>query len=306
METVEFQGQTLSRWRVGPSTFLALPARGARLLHWHVTHGDGSVRDVIHWPEDADFANIAKVRGGNPILFPFCGRTFDRGDQGFWRAPDGIRRPMPQHGFARQGEFKLLWADARGFSAQLIPTADDRVAYPYDYEFNVTYLFDALGLACELTLKNLGRVPIPWSAGHHFYFTLPWHENASRADYAIDLSATERLNHAPDGALVPGPTLASTESLANPDLLDTIHTRLKSNTATFGHPKRREHVRIQLGTTKTPPPDAAFVTWSPDATAPFYCVEPWMGPPNAPEHQRGLDLVPPRESHRFTVTLSLK
>jgi len=305
METVEFQGQSLSRWRVGNSTFLALPTRGARLLNWNVTHADGSVRDVIHWPENADFAHIAKVRGGNPILFPFCGRTFDRGEQNFWRAPDGIRRPMPQHGFARQGEFTLLWADTRGFSAQLVPTADDRMAYPYDYEFIVTYLFEPIGLACELTLKNLGREPAPWCPGHHFYFTVPWHENATRENYSIEIPATERLKHSPTGTLLPGPSLQPVETIANPDLLDTLHTRLKSNPATFGDPKRREFIRIQLGTTKTPPPDAAFVTWSSDATAPYYCVEPWLGLPNSPEHYRGLHFVPPRESRSFTVTVSL-
>ncbi len=305
METVAFEGQTLSRWRAGNSTFLALPTRGARLLHWNVALADGSVRDVIHWPENANFADIARVRGGNPILFPFCGRTFDRGDQGFWRAPDGIRRPMSQHGFARQDEFKVLWSDARGFSAQLIPTSDDRFAYPYDYEFTVTYLFEPLGLACELTLKNLGREPVPWCAGHHFYFTVPWREHAARDDYAIELSAAESLKHDPSGALVPGPAVKPTESLANPDLLDTIHTGLRSNTATFGDPKRGERVRIRLGTTKKPPPDAAFVTWAPDATTPFYCVEPWMGPPNAPAHRRGLDFVPPGSSRSFAVTVSL-
>ncbi len=26
-------------------------------------------------------------------------------------------------------------------------------------------------------------MPIPWSAGHHFYFTLPWSEGARRGDY---------------------------------------------------------------------------------------------------------------------------
>ncbi|MEO6753506.1 MAG: hypothetical protein ABIP85_17145, partial [Chthoniobacteraceae bacterium] len=32
MEKIPFQGQTLTRWRVGNSTFLALPEKGARLM----------------------------------------------------------------------------------------------------------------------------------------------------------------------------------------------------------------------------------------------------------------------------------
>ena len=38
-----------------------------------------------------------------------------------------------------------------------------------------------------------------------------------------------------------------------------------------------------------------------DFAAPFYCVEPWMGPPNAPEHKVGLHYVAPGETQRFSV-----
>ena len=51
MEKIPYFGQTLIRWRVGGSTFMALPERGARLMNWNLAMGDGSVRDVIHWPE---------------------------------------------------------------------------------------------------------------------------------------------------------------------------------------------------------------------------------------------------------------
>ena len=50
MEKIPYLGQTLIRWRVGGSTFMALPERGARLMNWNLAMGDGSVRDVIHWP----------------------------------------------------------------------------------------------------------------------------------------------------------------------------------------------------------------------------------------------------------------
>src|SRR5438876_893608 len=106
MEKISYLGQTIVRWRVGNSTFLALPEKGARLMNWNLQLGDGSVRDVVYWPELEELDDIAKVRGGNPILFPFNARCYDRGDIHFWRGPDGVRRPMPMHGFARQGEFK--------------------------------------------------------------------------------------------------------------------------------------------------------------------------------------------------------
>lgn len=306
MEKISFQGRTLTRWQVGNSTFLALPEKGARLMNWNITLGDGSVRDVLYWPEDADLGAIDKVRGGNPILFPFNGRCFDRGDIFFWRAADGVRRPIPIHGIARQGDFKVLRADARGFVAQFIPGEEARASYPFDYEFTVTYRFQPFGLACEFALTNLGREPLPWSAGHHFYFTLPWSEGTTRADYLIRIPAGKRLRQDATGALVAGPQLQTDESLASKAIIDTFHTALRSNEAVFGEKGREGDITVRLGTEKIPPPEATFVTWTLADDSPFYCVEPWMGPANAPEHKVGLYHVAPGETQKFAVSIRVR
>lgn len=306
MEKIPYLGQTITRWTVGPSTFLALPEKGARLMNWNFSLGDGSVRDVIYWPELASLDDFHRIRGGNPILFPFCGRTFENGELNFWRTPDGVRRPMPQHGIARQGDFEVVRLDPRGFAAQLVPSDESREAYPFDYEFTVTYRFESLGLSCELSLKNLGREPIPWCSGHHFYFTLPWSDGRTRSDYRIRIPAREQLKQDARGQLVAGPSLNPEESLENPALLDTLHTRLRTNQVKFGEHQRPGYVSVQIGTESVPRPDETFVTWTGDERAPYYCVEPWMGPPNASEHKRGLQWVPPGETGTFSVSVSVK
>jgi galactose mutarotase-like enzyme len=306
MEKVEYKGQELTRWRVGNSTFLALPEKGARLMNWNITLGDGSVRDVLYWPEDANLDDIAAVRGGNPILFPFNARSFDRGDIHFWRDSAGVRRPMPMHGLARQSDFKVIRVDSRGFLAQMVPDEEARVAYPFDYEFTVAYRFDAFSVMCEFALTNLGSQPLPWSAGHHFYFTLPWNEGTTRADYLIRIPATKRWRQDATGALLAGPPLDEEESLANKLLVDTIHAGLRRNEVVFGEKRRPGDITIRLGTEDVPAPDAVFVTWTPADESPFFCVEPWMGPPNAAEHKVGLHHVAPGTTQRFAVSVSVK
>lgn len=306
MEKVTYQGHQLTRWHVGRSTFLALPELGARLMNWNLTLGDGSVRDILYWPEDANFDDFAKVRGGNPILFPFNARVFDRGDIHYWRADDDVRRAMPMHGLARQGEFKVTRLDARGFVAVFVPNDEARQCYPYQYEFTVTYRFEATGLMCELALTNLGRVPLPWSAGHHFYFTVPWVEGTTRGDYLIRIPANKRLRQDSTGALIAGPTLQTDENLANPALIDALHMGLRDSEVRFGEKDRTGDIIIQLGTEKIPHANATFVTWTLAPDSPFYCVEPWMGPPNAPEHKIGLHHVAPGETQRFTVSIKVQ
>lgn len=306
MEKVPYLGRTLRRWRVGPSTFLALPEKGARLMNWSLTLGDGSVRDVVYWPELGSLDDFPKVRGGNPILFPFCARTFDRGDIHFWRDASGTRRPMPMHGIARQGDFEAVRMDSRGFAARFLPGAEAREAYPYDYEFVVAYLFEPNGLSCEFSLRNLGSEPLPWSAGHHFYFTAPWSEGTRRSDLLIRIPAERRLRQDASGRLVPGPRLGPVESLANPGLIDTYHTGLRSAEVAFGEKGRPGDVVIRIGDSRTPPSDATVVTWTLSDDAPYYCVEPWMGPANSPETKVGLHHVPPGDTRTFTVSVSVR
>lgn len=306
METVPYLGHTLTRWQVGNSTFLAMPERGARLMNWHLTLGDGSVRDIVYWPEIKTLDDFHKVRGGNPILFPFNARTFDQGASGFWRDPAGVRRPMPQHGFARDGEFKVTRLDARGFSAVLVPSEASKAAYPFNYEFSVAYRFAPLGLSCEFTLRNFDSKPIPWSAGHHFYFTVPWSEGLKRGDYVIRIPAAKTLRQDAAGQLVPGPAIKPEEPLNNEALVDTFHLGLKGNSVVFGHPGSSGQVAVRHGTAAVPPPDATFVTWTSGADAPFFCVEPWMGPPNAPETKTGLHWVQPGQSQSFVVEVAVK
>ena len=306
MEKIPYLGQTLIRWRVGGSTFLALPEKGARLMNWNVMMGDGSVRDVIYWPEVAAIGEFHRARGGNPILFPFCARSFDRGEIGFWRDARGVRRAMPIHGFARQGDFRAVRMDDSGFEAVLVPGDEAKACYPFQYEFRVGYRFTALGLTCNLSLENLGDEPLPWSAGHHFYFTLPWSEGSARGDYLIRIAAGERLRQDAAGNLVAGPNLATEERMDNRELIDTFHTALRSPEVVFGEKGQPGDVAIRLGSEEAAAGGAAFVTWTQADDSPFYCVEPWMGPANAPQHKRGLHLVPPGGRETFTVSVAVR
>jgi galactose mutarotase-like enzyme len=305
MERIPYLGHTILKWQVGSSSFLALPEKGARLMNWNVTLGDGSVRDILYWPEVDNLDNIAGVRGGNPILFPFSGRSYDGGEIHHWKAADGIRRPMPMHGLARQGQFRTTRLDEGGFSAMFMPDDAAKAAYPYDYEFVVSYRFDPVALFVELQLTNHGRTPIPWSAGHHFYFTLPWTSGRTRKDYLLETTATKHLKRDEQGQLVAGPQIGTRSTLDNPELLDLIHTGLKREVFAVTEQDTGNRLLFRTSMAGSSAKDLAVVTWTQDEKSPFYCIEPWMGPPNAPETKAGLHNVPPGQTQKFYVEISL-
>jgi galactose mutarotase-like enzyme len=212
---------------------------------------------------------------------------------------------MPMHGFARQGAFRITRMDEGGFSAQLVPDDEAKAAYPYDYEFTVSYRFEPAGLYVELELMNRGSTAIPWSAGHHFYFTVPWNSGLTRRDYEFAVPATKTLRHNESGRLVDGPRLAPAEPLDNPALLDTIHTGLRGHAFSLTEKASGQRLQFNTGFTNTTARDAAVVTWTQEAKSPFYCVEPWMGPPNSPENKAGLHLIGPGQTQKFLVEVTL-
>lgn len=305
METIDLQGHPIRKWQVGASTFLAYPEAGARLMNWHLQMADGSFRDVIHWPEDADLGDIAHVRGGNPVLFPFAARTFCDGEIGYWRAPDGQRRPMKTHGYARQGRFALESVHNKGFLARFEPSEEAREAYPYDYEFCVRYRFEQLAFYVDFELKNLGGERLPWCAGHHFYFALPWREDTTRRDYVVAIGAKKAFRHASDGQLSPVKDFPEPANFGDPAINDLIRTKLKTNEIRFGPAGGEEDVHIRVGDNARPDPWMTVVTWTMDDDSPFYCVEPWMGPPNSPGHGHGLRWVEPGKASVFSVEVTL-
>jgi galactose mutarotase-like enzyme len=306
MEKIPYLGHTILRWQVGASSFLAMPERGARLMNWNVTLGDGTVRDVIYWPELKTLDDFPRIRGGNPILFPFCARTFDRSEIHHWRHDDGLRRPMPMHGLARQGDFRVTRLDERGFSALFVPGEEAKAAYPFDYEFSVSYRFEPTSLFVELQLTNLGASPIPWSAGHHFYFTVPWTPRLARREYVFESPATRTLKHFESGRLVDGPRLGQRVALDRPELVDTIHAGLRGHAFALTEQPTGQRLLFNTGFTNTTAKDAVVVTWTEDDKAPFYCVEPWMGPPNSPENKTGLHHVGPGQTQKYFVEIGLR
>lgn len=191
-----FQQQDIIELVDGAARLRIAPQAGGRLLSWHIIGEE----PIIFWPEQADWSAPAKVRGGNPLLFPFLGRHRVGDTIGRWRDASGVVRDLPMHGFACDLPFAAhLDADGRGVDMALESSEATREAYPFAFRFDARYQFvDAHTLDVELTTRNLGDTPLPYYAGHHFYFALPHDE---RARTRIELPPTRQCHQQPDGSI---------------------------------------------------------------------------------------------------------
>lgn len=291
-----FQNQPVHQLSTGDDKVLVSAEHGARILRW-----ERAGREIITWPDNADWSKILKVRGGNPVLFPFIARHFVDGKNELWRDASGTVRPMPQHGFARDAKFSVVEGGPEySLRMRLVDSAETREIYPFGFQFDVVVTLHAasrLEVAFETT--NTGTAPLPYYAGHHFYFTLPHRE---RGDWTLDLPCVAWGRQSPDGAIVREAAKTSSLNLVDDTLIDRFQIEPTSPAFVLKNSRNARQLRFELSHPGSVP-WYAVTTWTMAADSDFYCIEPWLGLPNAIHHGEGLRTLAPGAKEIATLVL---
>lgn len=289
-----FQNQPAFQLIEGSDQVIVAPERGARVLQW-IREG----REIITWPADADWARILKVRGGNPVLFPFVARHFVDGKNELWRDRDGTVRPMSQHGFARDAKFSVIDGEEQALRMRLVDSEETRACYPFAFQFDVVVsVLPTSRLEIRFETTNTGNTSLPYYAGHHFYFTLPHRE---RADWTLQLPCASWGRQTSDGSIIHEKAKEDLLHLDDPALVDRfqIHPR---DAITLLNTKTQQRLVFEL-THPGSVPWYAVTTWTQATDSDFYCIEPWLGLPNAIHHGEGLRYLEPGRTEVATCVL---
>jgi galactose mutarotase-like enzyme len=272
------------------------PGHGARILQW-----GRKGREIITWPDDADWSRNLKVRGGNPVLFPFVARHFVDGKNEFWRDEDGAARPMPQHGFARDAKFSVVEDKTEDtLRMRLTDSEETRAIYPFAFQFDVVVsLLPQSRLEIRFETTNRGGLPLPYYAGHHFYLAMPHRE---RAEWTLHVPCAAWGRQTPDGSIIEEEAKSDLLRLDDGALIDRFQIKPLGAKVTLLHPDDQRQLVFEL----KPPgsvPWYAVTTWTQTADSDFYCIEPWLGLPNAIHHGQGLRRLPPGQTEIATCLL---
>lgn len=279
----------------GTATAELAPSVGARVMQWSVNG-----RPVLHWPAEADWSAPAKIRGGNPLLFPLIARTFLDGKIGFWRGPDGVVRPAPMHGLVRAARFEVVACDEVRVVMRTAWDESMAEAWPFPFVFMVEYALEDEALAVAFTVENTGTADMPYSVGNHFYFEVP---AAERGGWELVGKFRAFARQDVDGRIVSVAEGAS--ALSAPEMIDLFHVGPREDGVVLRNARDGRTVAFDLS------PDAAGVnpwyavtTWTETAASDFYCVEPWTALPDAVHNGLGLRWLKPglRETLRLRLT----
>jgi galactose mutarotase-like enzyme len=291
-----FQNQPAFELADAQSRVMVSAEHGARILRW-----ERRGREIITWPDDADWTKILKVRGGNPVLFPFIARHFVDGKNELWRDAAGAVRPMPQHGFARDAKFAVVEdAQENTLRMGLTDSESTRASYPFAFQFDVVVGLQA-GARLEVRFEttNTGTQPLPYYAGHHFYLAIPHEE---RNDWTLELPCAAWGRQAADGSIVREKATAADLQLSDRNIIDRFQIGPSEPTITLRHEGSGRRLVMELAHGNTAP-WYAVTTWTQAAESDFYCIEPWLGLPNAIHHGEGLRRIEPGQIEIATVVL---
>ncbi|SDU25634.1 Galactose mutarotase [Verrucomicrobium sp. GAS474] len=298
-ETLSFQGRNVVRLSCGTASILIAPQHGAQLLEWSF-----GGKQIIRWPADADWSAPTKIRGGDPILFPFIARHYVDGVLGKWKDAAGVVRDLPAHGFAREMPYEVLESiDSLELRMAITDTEATRLAYPFAFRFEVVYRLTETSLEVQFITTNTGApgsAPLPYYAGHHFYFNIPAKD---RDAWEIDLPFAKAGYRGDDGNPVWNATPPADTTLGDPDLVDRFHTGPLETTFAALDRSTGAKIAFDLNPSGNAVPWHTVTTWTEKPESDFYCIEPWLGLPNAIHHGEGLRLLAPGATEKAVCVL---
>jgi len=246
---------------------------GCNLLSWVV---DG--REVFH--VDPGFGQDPRkfFYGGNPVLFPAVGRTWDRTGStprfGVYRIYGHTGEYfMPLHGLLQSAECQrtaqLVGKDrVRVEYSVRLPESVRQKSYPFDVSLALAYTLEQQSLCLNAAITNHGSDAAPFSLGYH-----PWFATADPGRRGVEafLPCTHMRTidphlSVPDGGrrALSGPLRFDAETS-----YDGVYAGLTGTRATLrDHVGGRQiHVDVDMSI-------ADFVVASPK-TIPAVCIEPW-------------------------------
>ncbi len=279
-----------------------LPDRGGMGVSFRIID-QGASRELLYVQSALWELSSVDACGGWPFLFPICGRLKHDGQLEHY-LHDGEVYRMPIHGFGPRAAWTASSESDDELQLSLTDNEDTYACYPFRFRVVLTYQVKSKELTCRQEIENRGDNPMPYYAGFHPYFLTPPASDGKDA-VQVDFEPAERLLYNEDLTQVVGSTnpLTFPASVAQPELNEQLHRLGPNTTAHIIYPDGLTlHLEARgQGTDDHPFPYVQLYT---KENKPFFCVEPWMGVPNALNTGEGVRWLQPGQ--RETAIISLR
>ncbi|NND08348.1 MAG: aldose 1-epimerase family protein [Saprospiraceae bacterium] len=211
----------------------------------------------------------------SPLLFPVIGTSFMDS-----YLHEGLEYSMPQHGFARDYDWKCLYQQQDSMSFELRASAETQQLYPFDFVLQVNYTIEKSRLRVHYQVRNEGKTVMPFAIGGHPGFKCPLKEKESRSSYSLVFEQKESLYRyyltgaEPDSALFLNnqKRIAISNHLFESGAIILKH--LRSSWVGLQNPDGNIYLKMNIEHFPY------FAIWTKaEDDAHFICLEPWQALP---------------------------
>jgi len=249
------------------------PDWGCNLVSWKV---DGA--ELMYCPPGLPEEATKITGGGNPILFPSIGRTWDRSScepiPGIYRIYGSDKTYfMPSHGILFLSSFEKAGVvrTVEGITVQYDLTVPEKVReenYPFDVGLTQQFTLRQKSVELEAVLTNHGSIPAAAAFGYHPYFAI---SNPGREGVKVRLPVSRRLLLTPDTILPTGETEPADGQIdLVPDVYyDHLFDGRTGDRMSLIDRKAGRAIHVDCDEKFE-----MFVLYAPDG-AEFVCIEPW-------------------------------
>ena len=264
------------------------------------SHGESKLKklkQILWMPPDFKETGSGWPGGGCPVLFPFAGRVWNQEKiEGKWNYEE-VEYPMPIHGFAYSRPMQIINQSTNKLHIGLESDPVSRSLYPFDFSLELTYRLERNALEVGFSIFNgEKKSDLPVALGFHPYFKIGSQEGAK-----VELGAKTRYRVHTNG------------DVSRPEHFeDEVYSCLndKIQNAIFADFDRAASLDFGDGTVLKIEQSSEFpfrTVWSPPNSE-FYCLEPWMALPNAPnlvDQKVGAQLLEPGKTMEGSIRFEL-
>lgn len=279
----------------GLSEFEVVPELGAIVSSLRLSWA-GALREVLYqhpffWDPQAE-----RTRGGFPFLFPICGRLERDGAPGGY-LHDGQVYHLKAHGFSMRMPWEVVESTESTLTLRLRDTVATRLQYPFAFEVILRFSTRCGAFFVDQEYANTGTEPLPYYAGFHpYYLTPPPGEGKDRTRLRYKARSKFRYNARLTDVVGREPPPELPQSITAPEINESLTQVAPETDVELIYPDGM--VLHTLAEGVEDPHLFPFVQLYTMNECPFFCVEPWMGFPNALNTAKGCRWLSPGQRER--------
>lgn len=254
-------------------------------------------QQTFFWDRHAE-----RTRGGLPLAFPVCGRLERNGVAGAYQYYGRIYH-LKNHGFSMRVPWTVTECGREDEVVVRLTETDETLGiYPFAFEIVLRFRAEPSQFVVEQTYANTGDRPMPYYAGFRPYFLTP-HAGRGKGTTMVDFRPVRQLvyNERLTDIITKTPPPSFPASVSDPAINETLTRVGEDKKATLAFPDGMTvHMLAEGVEDRNMFPYVQLYTVP---EKPFFCIEPWMGFPNALNTVCGARWLTPGQSEHGVLRI---